>query len=57
MLKVVDIECIRKLHFREGWSIRKIAKEFHHSRKCQRRFEIDPLGGDWKLTHPLKLIR
>jgi len=33
MLKVVDIESIRHLYFRKGWSIRKIASELHHSHR------------------------
>jgi len=52
MLKVVDIECIRKLYFREGWSVRKIARELHHSRKTVRKALAD--AGPWKyrLTRP-----
>lgn len=52
MLKVVDIECIRKLHFREGWSIRKIAKELHHSRKTVRKALKDAGPWEYRLTRP-----
>lgn len=37
MIKVEEKEEIRKLYFRRRWSIRKIARECHHSRKTVRR--------------------
>ena len=37
MIKVEEKEEIRKLYFRRRWSIRKIARELHHSRKTVRR--------------------
>ena len=33
MIQVPDIHFIRQLHEREGWSVRRIAREFHFSRK------------------------
>jgi len=52
MLKVVDIECIRKLYFREGWSIRRICKELHHSRKTIRKALDDAGPWEYRLTQP-----
>lgn len=37
MFKVVDIEFIRKSHFVEGWSIRKIARQMEISRQSVRK--------------------
>lgn len=37
MLKMVDIEFIRKKHFKEGWSIRKISKSLEVSRQTVRK--------------------
>lgn len=37
MLKVGDIAAIRRLHFREGWTIRRIAQELGHSRRTVRK--------------------
>lgn len=52
MLKVVDIECIRKLHFKEGWSIRKIAKELGHARKTVRKALKNAGPWEYRLTEP-----
>lgn len=52
MLKVVDIECIRKLYFREGWPIRKIARELGHSRKTVRKALSDAGPWTYRLTQP-----
>ena len=48
MLKVVDIEYIRKKHFLEGWSIRKIAKQCEVSRQTVRKALVK--SGPWKYT-------
>jgi len=37
MLKVVDIEFIRRKHYVEGWSIRKIAAQLEYSRQTVRK--------------------
>ena len=37
MLKMVDIEFIRKKHYLEGWSIRKIARNLGISRQSVRK--------------------
>src|SRR5690606_36798528 len=52
MLKVVDIESIRHLYFRKGWSIRRIAKELHHSRKTVRKALQNPGPWEYRLTRP-----
>jgi len=52
MLKVVDIEFIRRLHFRKGWSIRRIAKELHHSRKTVRKALQDPGPWEYRMSRP-----
>lgn len=33
VISVPDIQFIRQLYEREGWSLRRIAREFHFSRK------------------------
>lgn len=45
LIKVVDIERIRYAHFREGSSIRELARALHHSRTTIRRALEDP--GPW----------
>jgi transposase len=45
MTKVADIERIRWAHFREGVSVRELARSFHKSRKTIRRALADP--GPW----------
>lgn len=45
MTKVAEIERIRWAHFREGVSIRELARTFHHSRTTIRRALSDP--GPW----------
>jgi transposase len=45
LIKVVDIERIRYAHFREGSSIRELARSLHHSRTTIRRALDDP--GPW----------
>ncbi len=45
LIKVVDIERIRYAHFREGSSIRELARSLHHSRMTIRRALDDP--GPW----------
>ncbi len=45
VIKVVDIERIRYAHFREGSSIRELARTLHHSRTTIRRALDDP--GPW----------
>lgn len=50
MLKVADIEFIRHLYFREDWSIRKIAKELHHSRKTVRKALQNAGPWEYRLT-------
>lgn len=52
MLKVVDIECIRKLHFKKAWSIRRIAEELGHSRKTVRKALTDAGPWEYRLTEP-----
>ena len=37
MLEVVDIEYIRKKHFAEGWSIRKISRQLKYARQTVRK--------------------
>ena len=37
MLEVVDIEYIRKKHFVEGWSIRKISRQLKYARQTVRK--------------------
>ena len=45
LIKMVDIERIRYAHFREGSSIRELARAFHHSRTTIRRALED--SGPW----------
>ncbi len=45
LIKMVEIERIRYAHFREGSSIRELARAFHHSRTTIRRALDDP--GPW----------
>ena len=45
LIKVVDIERIRYAHFREGTSIRELARALHHSRTTIRRALED--SGPW----------
>ena len=45
MTKVAEIERIRWAHFREGVSLRELARTFHHSRRTIRRALADP--GPW----------
>ena len=45
MTKVAEIERIRWAHFREGVSLRELARTFHHSRTTIRRALADP--GPW----------
>lgn len=52
MLKVVDIESIRHLYFRKGWSIRKIASELHHSRKTVRKALQNSGPWEYQLSRP-----
>ncbi|MGI5845423.1 MAG: hypothetical protein ACOX9B_14795 [Candidatus Xenobium sp.] len=37
MLNVVDYEVIRRLHFNEHWSIKRLARELGHSRNTVRK--------------------
>ena len=48
MLKVIDIEYIRKQHRNEGWSIRKIARQTEVSRQTVRKALRD--AGPWRYT-------
>jgi len=41
MLRMVEKEYIRKLHFRKGWSIRKISRQLQHSRVTVRKMLLD----------------
>ncbi|MBI2762329.1 MAG: hypothetical protein HYX54_01010 [Chloroflexi bacterium] len=45
LIKVVEIERIRYAHFREGSSIRELARTLHHSRTTIRRALED--SGPW----------
>ena len=42
MIQVEEKEIIRRLYFIEGWSMRRIARERHHSRHTVRRALEDP---------------
>ncbi len=46
MIKVANVERIRWAHFRDGLSIRAVARAFHMSRKTVRRALADP--GPWE---------
>ena len=52
MIKVEEKEEIRKLYFRKRWSIRKIARELHHSRKTVRRALNDPYSPVYRRKAP-----
>ncbi len=52
MIKVADIERIRWAHFRDGMSIRQVARAFHVSRKTVRRALADP--GPWEYQRQKK---
>lgn len=41
MYTVIDKEYIRKKHFVEGWSIRRISKELQHARQTVRKMLED----------------
>lgn len=49
---MVDIEFIRKKHFKEGWSIRKIALSLEISRQSVRKAISSSSIPRYKLTHP-----
>jgi len=46
MIKVAEVERIRWAHFRDGLSVRQVARTFHVSRKTVRRALMDP--GPWE---------
>ncbi|MGI6544688.1 MAG: hypothetical protein ACOX44_17045 [Limnochordia bacterium] len=50
MLAVVDIEYIRKKHFLEGWSIRKISTQLDVSRQSVRKAIADADRKPYTLT-------
>lgn len=52
LLRMVDIEFIRKKHFVEGWSIRKIAKSLEISRQSVRKALASSEIPHYKLTEP-----
>jgi transposase len=52
MTKVADIERIRWAHFREGVSVRELARSFHKSRKTIRRALADPGPWTYRETRP-----
>jgi transposase len=52
LLKMVDIEFIRKKHFVEGWSIRKVAKNLGISRQSVRKALESSEIPHYKLTKP-----
>ncbi len=52
MYGVVDREYIRKQHFREGWSIRKIARQLGMCRKTVRRLLEDSQVPTYTLKGP-----
>jgi transposase len=52
MTKVADIERIRWAHYREGVSVRELARSFHKSRKTIRRALADPGPWTYRETGP-----
>ena len=52
MLKMVDIEFIRKKHFKEGWSIRKIALSLEISRQSVRKAISSSSIPQYQLAQP-----
>lgn len=52
MLAVVDIEFIRKKHFVEGWSIRKLARQTEWSRPTIRKALQSAEPWTYQRTHP-----
>jgi len=52
LIKVVDIERIRYAHFREGTSIRELARALHHSRTTIRRALEDSGPWTYRRTRP-----
>lgn len=54
MTKVAEIERIRWAHFREGVSLRELARTFHHSRKTIRRALADPGPWSYRRRRPVK---
>ena len=49
MFPMADIEVIRRKHYRDGWSIRKIARQLEVSRQTVRKALNNP--GPWQYTH------
>jgi transposase len=54
MTKVAEIERIRWAHFREGVSLRELARTFHHSRRTIRRALADPGPWSYRRERPVK---
>ena len=52
MLNVVDIEYIRRKHYIEGWSIRKISRQLEVSRPTIRKALESAEPWDYTLTRP-----
>lgn len=52
MLKVEDIEKIRQAYYREGKSIRQIAKELHHTRRVVRQALEDAAPRQYTIKQP-----
>jgi transposase len=54
MLNVVDYEVIRRLHFKEHWSIKRLARELGHSRNTVRKalLEWDGSAPKYSLSKP-----
>ncbi len=54
MIKVADVERIRWAHFRDGLSIRQVARAFHVSRKTVRRALADPGPWTYRRQRPVR---
>ena len=52
MIKVEEIEAIRRAYFLEGMSIRAIARQFKHGRAVIRRAIADPQPAEYTLQRP-----
>jgi transposase len=52
MLKVDKIERIRRAYYREGKSMRQIAREYHHSRHTIKKALASPEEGQYTLKEP-----
>ena len=52
MIKVEDIETIRRAYFIEGLNLRGIARNFHYGRRLAKKAIADPEPNQYQLRKP-----